>query len=83
MSAMVHRLIEQLKHRGLHIAPGTRPGELVLHGPPAERTPDVMAALKAFKPELLKLYCPPPEDAGEPSDDAPTDDSEGERVRPQ
>lgn len=60
--SMVHRLIDQLKQRGLHIAPGTAPGQLLLCGPAAEKTPEVLDAVKKFKPALLKIYAPPPEE---------------------
>lgn len=50
------RLLKQLELRGLSVAPGDRPDQLRLLGPKAEATPDVMAALAAFKPELLVRF---------------------------
>lgn len=61
--SMVHRLLEQLRQRGLHIEFGNKDNVLLLCGPAAEKTPEVIDAVKKFKPELLKLYAPPP---GEP-----------------
>lgn len=76
MTPLLKRLIDQLEQRGLRIAPGTEPGQLLLHGPDREKTPDVMHALKQFKGELLKIYQPHPREA----DDAPPApaDPEGE-----
>jgi len=54
--SLLDRLEDQLRQRGLKVGPGKNPGELVLHGPPAERTADLMRALKAFKPQLLAKY---------------------------
>jgi hypothetical protein len=55
---MVHRLLAQLKARGLEVLPGNEPGQLMLRGPVEERTPEVMDALKKFKPQLLELFAP-------------------------
>jgi hypothetical protein len=66
--SLVNRLLEQLKVRGLRIERGDREGVLLLHGPDEEKTPEVLAALKKFKPELLNLYAPPGEAA---QDDTP------------
>lgn len=54
--SMVDRLIEQLQKRGMSVGPGDKPGELKLHGPHAEATPELLKALKAFKPQLLERY---------------------------
>lgn len=54
--SLLDRLEDQLRQRGLKVGPGKNPGELILHGPPAERTADLMRALKAFKPQLLAKY---------------------------
>lgn len=56
--SLVKRLLDQLERRGLSITPGAEPGALLLHGPESERTPEILAALKAFKPELLAMYQP-------------------------
>lgn len=55
--AMVDGLLEQLKFRGLSIKHGGG-DTLLLVGPNSEKTPEIMAALKTFKPDLLKLYRP-------------------------
>jgi hypothetical protein len=54
--SLIDRLEDQLRQRGLKVGPGTKPGELILHGPHKERTPELMKALKAFKPQLLAKY---------------------------
>lgn len=54
--SMVDRLIEQLRKRGLSVRAGQNPGELILHGPKAEASPELLRALKAFKPQLLERY---------------------------
>lgn len=54
--SMVQRLIDQLQQRGLHIAPGTERGTLLLCGPTEEKTPEVLDAVRKFKPHLLKMY---------------------------
>jgi hypothetical protein len=56
--SMIHRLLAQLKSRGLEVKPGNEPGQLLLSGPVEERTPEVMEALKKFKPQLLALFAP-------------------------
>lgn len=66
---MLDRLITQLEQRGLTVKPGAEPGQLVLSGPTAEKTPEVMAALKVFKPQLLARFAQP-DPTGEPRDDA-------------
>lgn len=53
---LADRLIRQLDARGLKVLPGGKPGELLLAGPAVERTPEVMAALKEFKPLLLERF---------------------------
>lgn len=53
---MVERLIRQMEQRGLSIRPGREPGQLLLAGPDREKTPEVLAAVKAFKPQLLERY---------------------------
>lgn len=77
--SMVQRLIEQLKRRGLSIEFGNKDNVLLLCGPAKEKTPEVLDAVKKFKPELLKLYAPepsrgreaqtPPQPAAEPAGD--------------
>lgn len=49
----VDRLIEQLRLRGLGVIPGGEPDQLLLTGPRDQKTPEVIAAVKAFKPQLL------------------------------
>jgi|SRR6185437_4281997 len=53
---MIERLMETLAKRGLTITKGNAPDELLLKGPASERTEQVMAALKAFKPQLLQWF---------------------------
>jgi hypothetical protein len=66
------RLLAQLEKRGLGVKPGAEPGQLLLTGPAAEKTPEVVAAVKAFKPQLLEWVArrvaesPPPPPAPEP-----------------
>jgi hypothetical protein len=50
------RLLAQLEKRGLGVKPGAEPGQLLLTGPAAEKTPEVMAAVTAFKPQLLERF---------------------------
>lgn len=52
------RLLAALKAVGLAVAAGDRPGELRLVGPAAARTPELMAGLKLFKPDLLARFNP-------------------------
>jgi hypothetical protein len=74
MNGLLDRLMSQLKDRGLSIGPGKQPGQLMLHGPEAERTPEILKALALFKPQLLEKFGarPPqtpeakPEPAAEP-----------------
>lgn len=74
MSA-VDRLLKQLEARGLGIEPGNEPGQLLLTGPREHKTPEVMQAVKAFKPELLRRIArrdePPLEGRIPPSDPEP------------
>lgn len=82
--SMVHRLIDQLKQRGLSIERGAEPGQLLLCGPSAEKTPEVIDAVKKFKPALLSIYAPDAAPAPREAETAPeaepaADDSEGER----
>lgn len=58
MNPMFTRFLKQLESRGLDVRPGNAPGELLLYGPAAEKTPEVMKALKAFKPDLLAFLRP-------------------------
>lgn len=58
MSA-VERLLKQLELRGLGVAPGAEPGTLLLTGPNGAKTPEIMAAVKAFKPQLLVKFAHP------------------------
>jgi len=53
---MIERLIETLAKRGLTITKGNAPDELLLKGPDSERTEQVMAALKEFKPLLIEWF---------------------------
>jgi hypothetical protein len=55
--SMVDGLLEQLRLRGLAVAYRDE-HTLALVGPAAERTPEVMAAVKAFKPDLLARLRP-------------------------
>lgn len=65
--SLLDRLLAQLKERGLSVGPGDNPGELKLHGPRTEVTTEIMRALKAFKPQLLKQFVgQPPEANPEP-----------------
>ena len=55
--SMVEGLLNQLAVRGLRVE--HRGGDtLVLCGPDAEKTPEVLAAVKAFKKDLLEKYRP-------------------------
>lgn len=89
--SMVKRLIRQLEQRGLSIKPGKEPDQLMLSGPDSEKTPDVIAALKAFKGQLLEIYgtkaqpdLPPArEDAITLPQSKPEPEPPGEAVAPQ
>ena len=54
--SMLDRLLDQLKKRGLTVRPGDRPGELRLTGNKEEMTPEILGAVKAFKPQLLERF---------------------------
>lgn len=63
--SLVHRFIEQLRNRGLTVQ--HRGGDtLILCGPAAEKTPEILRACKAYKPELLRFLGVVREDAGGP-----------------
>lgn len=49
----LERLLKQLEARGLGVIAGNEPGQLLLTGPREHKTDDVLAAVKAFKPQLL------------------------------
>lgn len=67
MSTLARRFLKNLEARGLKIE--HRGGEsLVLLGPDKEKTPDIIAACKKFKSELLELYSPRVQDAAEQAD---------------
>lgn len=55
---ILERFLAQLKIRSLEVRPGSEPGTLTLCGPNHEKTPDIIAAVKSFKPELLKMFSP-------------------------
>lgn len=57
-SALFQRFLEQLNQRGLTIYrdPKDPPDQLRLGGPADEKTPEIMRALKVFKPQLLEIY---------------------------
>lgn len=72
---MIERLVHQLRQRGLTVHPGAEPGQLVLRGPAAEKTPEVVRAVKAFKKELLERFGrAQPDPTGEPREDVVADD---------
>jgi hypothetical protein len=52
----VDRLLKTLEARGLGVAAGPEPGTLVLTGPKGEKTPAVLEAVKAFKPQLVERF---------------------------
>ena len=66
---LLDRFLRTLAARGLTVRAGDKPGELRLVGPAAERTPDVMDALRKFKPDLLARFAPTP--APVTADDGP------------
>jgi len=63
MTTAVDRLLLQLEQRGLRVLPGAEPGQLVLSGPREEKTPAVLDAVRAFKPQLLERVATPREPA--------------------
>lgn len=77
---MLDRLLDNLNRVGLTVTAGERPGELLLHGPNEAKTPAVMEALKAFKPQLLERFArrEEPQPATEPT---PEPDPEEESCR--
>ncbi len=77
MNGLLDRLVSQLKERGLSIGPGKNPGELMLHGPNAEATPEIRKALALFKPQLLEKFGRPVEPG---ADLAPLPEPEPEPV---
>ena len=70
--SLVNRLLDQLKQRGLRVDFDDERNSLVLRGPNAEKTPEVLDAVKKFKPHLLKMFAPQPgaEQGQEPSETA-------------
>jgi len=59
MSSLTDRFLAQLRDRGLSVS-GPKPGDpddrLYLTGPAAEKTPDVIDAVKKFKAELVRKF---------------------------
>jgi hypothetical protein len=55
--SLVQRFLGQLEKRGLAVEYKDE-STLLLVGPAAEKTPEVLAACKAYKAELLKLLAP-------------------------
>jgi hypothetical protein len=56
--SMIDGLMKQLELRGLRVEYRPDTDGLALIGPAAERTPQVMAALKAFRPQILDRLRP-------------------------
>lgn len=54
--SLLNRLIEQLAKRGLTVQATDDPNTLLLCGPKEEQTPELWAAVKKFKPQLLERY---------------------------
>lgn len=54
--SLFQRLLEQLHQRGLEVRPGVEPDQLLLCGPTKEKTPEIIKAVKAFKPQLLERF---------------------------
>jgi hypothetical protein len=81
--SLFDRLVKQLADRGLSVVPGDEPGQLVLKGPKDGKTPEIVRAVKAFKPQLLERFGVPPAPA--PKSDTPAvaadpeDESTGRR----
>lgn len=63
---IAERLLATLAARGLSVRRGAEPNQLILSGPDAEKTDDVKAAIREFKPELLEYLAVPPEEKPEP-----------------
>lgn len=59
------RLLAALAAAGLSVAPGG-PGQLVLRGPKEAKTPELLAGLAMFKPDLLARFNP-----GTPAEPSP------------
>lgn len=74
--SLLDRLLRQLNDRGLRIEAGAEPGQLLLCGPKAEKTPEIVRAVKAFKPQLLERFGRSPTPDG-----PPPADPEGESSR--
>lgn len=55
-AALVDRLIEHLRARGLRVEPGEKPGELRLAGKTSAADDAVMHALRLFKAQLLDRF---------------------------
>lgn len=57
--SLIDRLEAQLRQRGLAIA-GPKPDDpddkLYLTGPTDQKTPDILEAVKKFKPQLVEKY---------------------------
>lgn len=56
--SLFNRLLKQLEERGLRVEPGAEPGQLLLCGPRDAKTPEIVRAVKAFKPQLLDRFAP-------------------------
>lgn len=74
--SLFDRLLKQLDDRGLVVKAGARPGELLLGGKTSDLTPEIMRAVKAFKPQLLERFGLPPAPAPKP--ETPPADPEDE-----
>lgn len=77
--SLLDRLLKQLDQRGLKVLAGTRPDELLLSGPAAEKTPDIVKAVKAFKPQLLERFGRREQHGPAATGPTPAADTEGER----
>lgn len=66
--SLVNRFLAQLERRGLAVEYRDEK-TLLLTGPAAEKTPEVLAACKAYKAELLKLLAPRVQEAAVRADD--------------
>lgn len=58
-NSFVQKFLEHLKQRGLTVS-GPKEGDpddkLYLHGPQAERTPEIMDGLKKFRGKLVEVF---------------------------